>query len=89
MNSLINLLIGVILGIFLTIIYEIANKHIYKEIKLKLKGFQIHHSTLGLLLIPYAFLLYSTLLFGLSLGIIVRHTYKERFVFIEKIKSKP
>ena len=90
MNFLFSLLIGIILGVILTILIEITykftDKYIKKDPIIKFKRLHIHHSTLGLLLIPTLFIAYSTLLFGLSLGIIIRHTHNEKFIFIERIK---
>lgn len=91
MNFLLSLIIGVIIGIllaiFIELIYKIIKKHTKKEPTFKFKGFHFHHSTLGLLIIPLLFVTFSTLLLGLSLGIIARHSRKEKFVFIERVKS--
>lgn len=55
----------------------------------KTKKYHIHHSTYGLMSflatpITYGSIMGTIFFFGLGVGIIIEHTYHERFVFIER-----
>ena len=75
-------------GILITALYE---KHT-KGIEICINGYHLHHSLYGVLLIIVSIFLYIlktdvSIIFpiiGFSLGNILQHTKKEKFVFIDK-----
>ena len=80
--------LSIISGILITALYE---KHT-KGIEICINGYHLHHSLYGVLLIIVSIFLYIlktdvaiiSPIIGFSLGNILQHTKKEKFVFIDK-----
>ncbi len=84
-------LLGIVFGIIFTVIYEliynlIKRRRKGKELLLTIKGYHIHHSSLGLIPIILDIFFKTYYLIGFGVGIIIWHTISEKkFVFIDKI----
>jgi len=88
-DIIINLLIGLVIGCVATIIYEYIFDLIWyltgKQPIISIFGWHLHHSLYGIFVIIIFFLLFINYIFlGIGLGVIIRHTQDEKFVFIDR-----
>jgi len=90
MNIVFELLIGLVAGIILTIlICEYTRKVIHRKTKrsmiMRIRDYHFHHSFPGLILVVVSLFIGKPLLFGMGMGVIIRHTRNEkRLTFIDK-----
>ncbi|MBU0666538.1 MAG: hypothetical protein ABIC91_01275 [Nanoarchaeota archaeon] len=84
-NILIGLLVGYVFTMILELNYNLILKRTKKHPVIVLKGYHIHHSIYGAIMLPLALILSAPILLGAGAGIITRHTQAEKkFKFIEK-----
>jgi len=88
---ILEILIGLILGYFLIIGYEklikLVNTKYKRNTILLIRNYHFHHSLYGILLLILFLFTKQVILFGLGIGIILRHTYNsKKFIFIDKFK---
>ena len=86
---ILNFILGLIIGYVFIIIYEQAYKILKNKIKrdpiVRFKNHHLHHSIYGLILIIIWILYPNFIILGAGIGIIIRHSFKERkIVFISK-----
>ena len=89
MSLFFEILLGLIVGILSGYFYEFCCKFVERKLKkgtsLKIKGFYIHHSIYGVIIILIYLIIRMHFLLGLGLGIIIAHTFIEKkFVIIDK-----
>lgn len=77
------------MGYILTAIYETGVEFLKKKrgkyVIIRFKGYHLHHSLYGLILLIIWIIMSKPVILGASTGIIVRHTKKEKkLTFIDK-----
>jgi hypothetical protein len=89
MMLFLEILAGLLPGVLIGSIYELGYRIIARRLKrgpiLKIKGFRIHHSLFGLIIILVSLVISKYFLLALGLGIIVQHILVEkRFTIIDR-----
>ena len=82
MRLFLEILAGLLAGVLIGSIYELGYRIIARRLKtgpvLKIKGFRIHHSLFGLIIILVSLVIREYFLLALGLGIIVQHILVEK-----------
>lgn len=86
---ILEILVGIVVGIAIIILYEdmvaAAEAKAKKKLIARIKGIHLHHSLYGLIFFAIWFVYPYHILYGIGLGIIIRHTYEEKeFVFVDR-----
>jgi hypothetical protein len=85
LQILVGLLEGVLIGFIYELGYRITARMLRRGLVLRIKGFRIHHSLFGLIIILISLVIREYFLLALGFGIIVQHILVEkRFTVIDR-----
>jgi len=85
LEILVGLLAGILIGFIYELGYRITARRLKRWLVLRIKGFRIHHSLFGLIIILISLVIREYFLLALGLGIIAQHILVEkRFTIIDR-----
>jgi len=79
-----NISIFIILGYTLASLWELFCKYIINKTSLIIRGYRLHHSLYGIVLIIIGTLMDISTPLSIGIGIIIQHTVTDGFRFISK-----